>query len=431
MITTIIPSRTDAYLETVLASLRESSGNCPVIVGDNGISPSVRAEHPETLFVRVPRPFNFSKAVNMCVARANPESDLLILNDDTVIVSKDLISSLESVLGDPRWQRFAVFSPKISGGVGNRDQAMLLPKDEVLLTRNPICFIAAVVRRYVWDSLEGLDEHFEWYGYDDTDFCRRTVDRGWFLGLIGDLEVKHVGARNGREANGTYSKVFSETKLSEFSNRARLAFINKWGGGPQLGAYAHAPTSDISDRLPSASVLGVAKYTDIEGNALDLWEAARDAAPTVAVELGTRQAVSTRIIRDAIGPEAKFFAIDPDPGCRKFLDGIDCDFMQITGEQFFESVGPDFQMNFCFLDVDPHTYEQTQMFLDLMEPYVAPNGVIVMHDIIENRPEIQVRKAAIDWVATRPTWQWTELEPAQATYRWPQGGLGILRRGND
>lgn len=53
---------------------------------------------------------------------------------------------------------------------------------------------AVMIRRTVWDSLDGLDERFFLY-YEEIDFCLRAQKAGWSTWLLPRLEVgHHIGA---------------------------------------------------------------------------------------------------------------------------------------------------------------------------------------------------------------------------------------------
>ncbi len=237
MLTIIIPTCTDFLADRLLVSLKLSSPtlNCSIIVADNGLSAQARNRYPYVTFVDTPEPFCFARAVNNAATYAKPGSDLVLLNDDVIVKSDNFTSSLERMLNIAKVQGFGLISPIIEGGVGNPDQSQDIPAREIRLTRKPICFVAAVIPRPVWDALAGLEEGFPGYGFEDTDFNRRVVNAGWKLGCTGAATVQH-----GDEANAhsvTFFKKFGKEKYGQMYMEAKKAFEAKWGQGPQLGNY--------------------------------------------------------------------------------------------------------------------------------------------------------------------------------------------------
>jgi hypothetical protein len=63
-------------------------------VGDNGLSPEHRARYPWVRYVDVPGPFNCSDAVNACVAHTRPGAGLLVMNDDTEVLLRDILRTI-------------------------------------------------------------------------------------------------------------------------------------------------------------------------------------------------------------------------------------------------------------------------------------------------------------------------------------------------
>lgn len=239
MIDTIILTRTDANFIRLYNSLALS--NRPdwlrkhrLIVADNGLSAWLRKCYPkEVVFVSIEEPFVFARAVNQCVERCDLEHDILIMNDDTCVETANFIPEMEVALALA--QDYGILSPVITGGgAGNSDQMRPLPdyNYELLRTRNVICFIAALIRRKVWDQVGQLDERFTGYGFEDTDYNRRVVDAGWQLGVTGAARVWH-------ESSGTYRTKYGLQKHTEMFYESKAKFEAKWGDGPQLGAYAN------------------------------------------------------------------------------------------------------------------------------------------------------------------------------------------------
>lgn len=470
MLTIIIPSRTDRLLTNLLTSLGESSPAAPyqLLVADNGLSKEMRSSFTAAQYISIRDPFCFARAVNACARVASPTNDLVIMNDDVIIESRYFIERVQAALKAGKRQGYGILSPVTRGGVGNADQAWELSQKEVRTTYGTICFITAIIPRYIWNTVGDLDERFAgMYGMEDVDYSRRVTEAGFRLGVSGAGVIRHGDGVN--PFSSTFRDRYGTKKLANMSADAGRVFTRKWGAGHRMGTYATLgflvanepgtvipdypiiPDIDIqaADRRPEvvspaqlatrSVVLAeagpipkhVLKYgldTDLEGDIGLLWACVRAAEPRLAVEIGTRFGTSTRAIVDAVrGRGGRVITVDPDPACRRFVTGlVNCKFLQQPGEQFLSSLRE--EIDFLFIDTDPHTAEQTTMWLGHTERVLSRKGCAVFHDIVQNRPEIQVAAAVREWLKDHPGWSWTEFPVPPADYRWPQGGLGLLRR---
>src|ERR1700722_5659701 len=118
----VIPSRTDAFLRLLFESMDRSEPGSVArcIVGDNGLSAALRVSWPQATYVDIPRPFVFAAAVNACAKVAMDSvagCHLLVLNDDTEVLSPFWATRLATVLEHPRVAEFGLLSPMITGGV--------------------------------------------------------------------------------------------------------------------------------------------------------------------------------------------------------------------------------------------------------------------------------------------------------------------------
>lgn len=481
MLTIIIPTCTDELINSLLTTLKVSSPepNYQIIVADNGLSAHTRKKHPYAIFVDVPEPFCFSKAINLAAAKASPGNDVILINDDLVIQSERFVESMERALVKAKAEGFGVISPITAGGVGNQDQTWEVRPDEIWLTRITLCFVCVAIPRAVWDEIGEMDEAFTAYGFEDNDWCRRVVDAGWKLGVTGAAKVRH--GNGAMPHSTTYKRKFNPNELEAISVKGRDVFQKKWGFGPRLGDYDtdgpavdrvivdqdHIPTQSLVspdqaeakavDHLPTRlagleaweltrerlvelagpipeRIFALGKDQDIESDVDILWAVVKLLRPRVSVEIGTRHGIATRVIADALVgvPDTKLYTIDPNPKYRESVTGVKCQFLSAEGEAFLAGMIktglPAKQIDLCLLDLDPHSALQTRGFLDLFEKLLAPSGCALFHDIVQNRPEIQVKEAVREFVATRASWIWIEFGLRAMHYKWPQGGLGLLIR---
>lgn len=226
MISVIIPSRTDEYAKRLLESIENSQPgtSAHAVVGDNGLSQSMRSLWPLTTFVTVPRdPFVFSQSINMCVAVAPKQNDILIIGDDSVIKSRRWLEKISALLSDEKNKSFGMISPQIIGNVATPDQNMPCPDGVIVECLRDLCFVAVFIRRSAWDIVGQMDERFVGYGYDDTDYCIRARDAGWKLGVTSDVIAQHgVGQY---EASATYRTYPDVGRLAALNQEI---FAAKW-----------------------------------------------------------------------------------------------------------------------------------------------------------------------------------------------------------
>jgi GT2 family glycosyltransferase len=55
-----------------------------------------------------------------------------------------------------------------------------------------------MVRRDVWQAIGGFDEQFHPLWFEDVDFCRRCVDRGYRIFFVPEAVAKHTGGHSVR-----------------------------------------------------------------------------------------------------------------------------------------------------------------------------------------------------------------------------------------
>jgi N-acetylglucosaminyl-diphospho-decaprenol L-rhamnosyltransferase len=93
----------------------------------------------------------------------------------------------------------------------------------------PLC--CAVARRSAFLDIGGFDERYSFY-YDDHDFCRRVVERGWEIVVRWDAGAVHVGggATSARNPHGWFGH-YQENRfryLQKWYPRAWHVFAPVW-----------------------------------------------------------------------------------------------------------------------------------------------------------------------------------------------------------
>lgn len=228
MISVLIPSKTDEYMDVLLTSMeqRQAGSTERVIVADNGLSMTLRDRWSGggIDFVPYDGAFVFAKAINLCASVVPADYDLLVLNDDTEILTDNWLAALEGVLRAENTQPYGLLGLQIRGGVGNPEQVYrALRLGEIFDCKKVVCFVAVVVRWQAWGQVGPLDEQFTGYGYDDDDYNVRVRKAGWKIGVVWSPVVQHGKA--GLPHSGSYGKDPNWTQLYELNRRL---FERKW-----------------------------------------------------------------------------------------------------------------------------------------------------------------------------------------------------------
>jgi GT2 family glycosyltransferase/glycosyltransferase involved in cell wall biosynthesis len=197
-----------ACVESVYAA--QTSVPFEVIVVDNGSGPEVASwlarqteQHPGLITLRFEQPLGFSRAVNEGARRAKHDT-LLVLNSDTLVTDGWLDGLEDALASDPQW---GVVSP-VTNYAGNpfqidteaaavdprkaqayaariRGRKELLPEPEVLV------FFCVLIRRALWELLDGLEESYVPGNAEDHDFCLRARLAGYRLAVARNVFVFH------------------------------------------------------------------------------------------------------------------------------------------------------------------------------------------------------------------------------------------------
>ncbi len=221
-----------------LETLRETDlTDAEVIVVDNGSTdetPERLAELDWIRAMRLPENVGFVRGNNAGIEVADPESDIVLLNNDLDFTQRDWLTKL---------RKCAYSAPDI-GVVGCRLQ---LP-DERLLHAGTyilpdtmwgqqlgslekdigqysscrevegIVFAVAYLRREVIEAVGGLALDFQSY-FEDTDYCFRAQEAGFKTVVCGDVTLVH-------DEHG--STAFDAVHFSELFQSSRKRFSHKW-----------------------------------------------------------------------------------------------------------------------------------------------------------------------------------------------------------
>lgn len=230
----VIPSRTDEYIDPLLKSLYRLEpivGTC-IAVADNGLSEGLRNTYSDVRFAPTARPFVFAQAINVgiktALGQSDPVSGILVLNDDTEMLTDHWLTKLRLLLEHPEAKEFGMISLMIKGGVGNEEQEYKsLPSCGILETKRTICFVANLIRTEALHQIGLLDERFSGYGWDDDDYCRRLRNAGWRLGITNAAVVQHGKA--GLPHSSSYVRYHGPETWRRMGEMNKSIYLSKWG----------------------------------------------------------------------------------------------------------------------------------------------------------------------------------------------------------
>lgn len=182
----------------------------------------LRHRHPRARFVPTDRNIGFAAGVNLA-ARTSTAPLILLLNPDSV-VDEPVVEALERYLLEH--PRVGIVGPRVLNEDGTvQASARRFPGFSTLfagrstwLTRrfpsNPLStwnlpardadeavsvdWLAGscvMIRRSLFDALDGFDESFFLY-WEDADFCRRARTKGWDRMYVPTVSVRHAGGRS-------------------------------------------------------------------------------------------------------------------------------------------------------------------------------------------------------------------------------------------
>jgi hypothetical protein len=180
-----------------------------VLVVDNGSTdetPTALAGYSSIRVLRNPQNLGFVRGNNAGIAAADPDSDVVLLNNDVEFRQADWLQRLRSCAhGDPKIGvvgcrlvlpdgRLLHAGTYILSDTVWGQQIGSLQKDvgQLTATRDVegIVFACAYLRREVIHAIGPLSEDYRSY-FEDTDYCLRAREAGFRVVLCGDVTLVH------------------------------------------------------------------------------------------------------------------------------------------------------------------------------------------------------------------------------------------------
>ena len=199
---------------------------------------------PRITLIKNNENLGYGKAVNIGIARANPDADIVLLNNDVTLIDKNWLTTLhaqsklhpdQGIIGvkilqeNGLLQHCGAYLPldtywgqQLASGEEDIGQYSGITECE------SVVFACAYITNKALKSIGLLDERFFAY-FEDTDYCLRAKELGFKVVLNGDVRVTHAENSSTKINKVSHSKIFLESQNT---------FKKKWGEHLSSTRYA-------------------------------------------------------------------------------------------------------------------------------------------------------------------------------------------------
>ncbi|MEM7357051.1 MAG: glycosyltransferase [Acidobacteriota bacterium] len=221
-----------------LETLRQTDlGGAEILVVDNGSddeTPQRLAEMPDIRCLTLPRNLGYVRGNNAGIEAADPESDIVLLNNDLIFEQHDWLTRLRDcahsasdvgivgcrlVLPDRRLAHVGTYilpDNLLGQQIGSREKDIGQYSSRRAV--EGIIFACAYIRREVLEAVGGLCEDYESY-FEDTDYCFAADEAGFRVLLCGDVTLVHAEHGSTQNLPAARAQMFQES---------RKAFRHRW-----------------------------------------------------------------------------------------------------------------------------------------------------------------------------------------------------------
>ncbi len=226
----------------------------------------------------------FPGGCNQGIELAEPDSDIFLLNNDTIMAENSLF-----------WLRMGLYEDKQTGAVGAMSNAVSnlqqvtwncnsveeylkaacmnnLPMERPYLQKNWLIGFALLIKRSCLDEIGALDERFTPGQYEDNDIGLRLNKAGYRLFLCRNSFIFHFGSGGGKNIE-KWSRLLEENRIKiqekwgfEFDeyiliDLELLGRVVSSGETPksilQIGCGIGATLLALKDEYPDAKICGI------------------------------------------------------------------------------------------------------------------------------------------------------------------------------
>jgi GT2 family glycosyltransferase len=214
----VIPSGNAANLVSCVRALLAAEPELlpeEIIVIEDGARADAEASLPEVQWITGITPFIFSRNSNLGITMAG--RDVVLMNDDANLITPRGFSQLaEETLRRPDT---GICSVGVRGAVGNPKQ-LATARPSFRYESRTIAFVCVFIPWSTYVSVGPLDERFTGYGFEDNDYCTRTIDAGLKIGIWDGCVVEHAA----------HPSVFrTRPNITALFEQNRQLYRSKWG----------------------------------------------------------------------------------------------------------------------------------------------------------------------------------------------------------
>jgi N-acetylglucosaminyl-diphospho-decaprenol L-rhamnosyltransferase len=246
----VVSYRSRGAISAALASLAPAHAqvllDCVVVdnASDDGTVDHVRTHHPWVTVVANGVNVGFGSGCNQGIASTH-SPHVLLLNPDAVLPLSDLMCLLSFMDRNPR---AGMVAPAIRTPTGQWQHAGGAPTPLHLLVQafrpgwlpsnriaihagsDPfrtdwLCGAVLLLRRSMLEQVGNFDPRFFLY-FEETDLCRRAVERGWELWAVGRSVAEHACGSSAR----TTGRPLVNGCIAEHYFRSRFRYLAKHHG---------------------------------------------------------------------------------------------------------------------------------------------------------------------------------------------------------
>ena len=223
-----------------------------IIVVDNGSEDEtvegLNAYAQRVRIVRLPANLGFVRGMNIGIAAARPDDDVVLLNNDLIFDQMDWLNRLRDaayaaadhgivgcrMLGPEPGQLLfhlgGFIEPELLWGQQTESGQQETDVGQFPRTRRVqgIAFALAYIRRDCLDRIGGLDEIFHSY-FEDTDYCLRAADAGIASVVAGAVTLRHDQHGSTKDDGGFRERLWKDSR-ARFAERWQQRLIDRYRG---------------------------------------------------------------------------------------------------------------------------------------------------------------------------------------------------------
>lgn len=191
----VMPSKNPGNVKAAVGALRDAGETAHVIIvwdGDYPLNRLLSLADIDRLgkmsIVQGQRPFCYARNANIGIANRDPESDVVLMNDDIVLLTAHGLKLMASCAAGERW---GILSPRVQGPANPIHMWSAHFTDGVSPVGRMVPFACVYIRRAVLEDVGSLDERFVPGAYEDDDYCRRAKLKGFRIGVANGCVVDH------------------------------------------------------------------------------------------------------------------------------------------------------------------------------------------------------------------------------------------------